>query len=273
MEDLARDSFAQEITDKRVTALDLLEKYPEISPSFGEYLSMLPQLRLRQYSISSSPLADPNVCSLTMGVLNEEAIQGGKRFLGVASNYLSELQEGDHIHVNVKKSHQSFHLPLNPAETPIIMICAGTGLAPFRGFVQERMKQIEGGRDLAPAILFIGCQHPRKDCIYHDELASWSSKGAVDIRYAYSRNPESSNGAKYVQDRFWDDREDITQLFYKGAKFFICGHGRVAEGVDKMLMKMHMKAMEERGTPESEKDAENWLVGLRNERFMSDVFD
>lgn len=273
MELLAGDSFVQEITEKRVTSLDLLEKYPEISLSFGEYLSMLPQLRLRQYSISSSPLADPNICSLTWGILNEEAFQGGKRFLGVASNYLSGLQEGDHIHVNVKQSHPSFHLPLDLAKTPIIMICAGTGLAPFRGFVQERAKQIEGGRDLAPALLFIGCQHPRKDCLYHDELASWSFKGAVDIRYAYSRSPESSNGARYVQDRFWDDREEVIQYFNQGAKIFICGHGRVAEGVNKMVIKMHMQTMENKGTPESIKDAEEWLANLRNERFMSDVFD
>lgn len=234
---------------------------------------MLHQLRLRQYSISSSPLANPNVCSLIWGVLNEEAIQGGKRFLGVASNYLSELQEGDHIQVNVKQSHRSFHLPLDSAKTPVVMVCAGTGIASFRGFVQERMKQIEGGRDLAPALLFIGCQHPLKDRIYHDELASWSSKGAVDVRYAYSRDPDSSNGAKYAQDRFWDDREDVIRYIRQGAKFFVCGHGRVAEGVKKAVVKMRVQATEESGTPESGKDAEDWLVRLRNERFMSDVFD
>ena len=273
MEHLAGDAFAEEITEKRITPLDLLEKYPEIHLSFGEYLAMLPQLRLRQYSISSSPLENPNICSLTWGVLNEEAIQGGKRFLGVASNYLSELQEGDHIQVNVKQSHQSFHLPLDSAKTPVIMVCAGTGVAPFRGFVQERMKQLEGGRDLAPALLFIGCQHPRKDSIYHDELASWASKGAVDLRYAYSRDPESSSGSVYVQDRFWADREDIIRQFRDGAKMFVCGHGRVAAGVKTALIKIRVKAMEEKGTPESEKEAEEWLVQQRNERFMSDVFD
>ena len=235
---------------------------------------MLPQLRLRQYSISSSPLAEEGSCTLTWGVIDEESFQGdGKRFLGVASNYLSNLQEGDHVHVNVKQSHQSFHLPLDVAETPLIMVCAGTGIAPFRGFVQERALQLKAGRKLAPALLFFGCQKPGQDDLHADEISAWASEGAVDVRYAYSRDSESSNGAKYVQDRFWADREEVSQYYQSGAKVFMCGSGKVADGVKDASVKMYMQACEKEGKPKTKEEAENWFNGLKNERFMSDVFD
>ena len=235
---------------------------------------MLPQLRLRRYSISSSPLADPGSCTLTFGVIDEESFQGdGKRFLGVASNYLSRLQEGDRIHVNVAQSHQSFHLPLDIAETPLIMVCAGTGIAPFRGFVQERALQIEAGRSLAPALLFFGCQKPGQGDLHADEISAWAAMGAVDVRYAYSRDKGSSNGAKYVQDRLWADRKDVQRFYDEGAKVFMCGSGRVADGMKVASVKMYLQTCEERGIQKSEIEAGEWFDSLRNERFMSDVFD
>ena len=274
MERLKGNAFNAEIKEKRVSPLDLLERFPKTDIPFAVFLTMLPQLRLRQYSISSSPLAEPGSCTLTWAVIDEESFQGdGKRFLGVASNYLSNLHEGDHIHVSVKQSHQSFHLPLDIAETPLIMVCAGTGIAPFRGFIQERVLQIEAGRKLAPALLFFGCQSPGQDDLHADELSAWASKGAVDVRYAYSRDPESSKGAKYVQDRFWADREDVLHLFHSGAKVFMCGSGKVADGVKDASVRMFMQAAEEQGKPKTKEEAESWFTGLRNERYMSDVFD
>ena len=235
---------------------------------------MLPQLRLRRYSISSSPLAEPGSCTLTFSVIDEESLQGdGKRFLGVASNYLSRLQEGDHIHVSVAPSHQSFHLPLDIADTPLIMVCAGTGIAPFRGFVQERALQIDAGRSLAPALLFVGCQKRGQGDLHVDELEAWAAKGAVDVRYAYSRDEEGSGGARYVQDRVWKDRKDVMRFFHSGAKVFMCGSGKVADGMKDASVKMYIQAHEEKGEKVSEQEAENWFISLRNERFMSDVFD
>ena len=271
---LKDDAFIEEINEKKVSPLDLLERFPNTEMPFSAFLALLPQLRLRQYSISSSPLAEPGSCTLTWSVIDKESFQGqGKRFLGVASNYLSNLHEGDHIHVNVKHSHPSFHLPLDISETPLIMVCAGTGIAPFRGFVQERVLQIEAGRKLAPALLFMGCQKPGHDDLHADELSAWASKGAVDIRYAYSRDSNSSNGAKYVQDRFWADREDVMHYYHSGAKVFLCGSGAVSDGVREASVKMYMQASEKEGKPKTKEEAEEWFNALRNERFMSDIFD
>ena len=111
------------------------------------------------------------------------------------------------------------------------------------------------------------------DGLYADLLQQWVHQGAVDVRYAYSQQPEISNGAKYVQDRFWDDRKDVMDLFDQGAKVFVCGSGKVAEGVRVVSKKMYRERQEEEGAPKSEEDAEKWFKALRNERFVSDVFE
>lgn len=272
---MSDEEFTKKITDKKVSVLNLVEKYSSAQLPMSEFLSMLPQLRLRQYSISSSPLADPTQVSVTWAVLDESSLSdSSERFLGVASNYLANLTAGDHIQVTVKESHRSFHLPLDITGTPILMVAAGTGIAPFRGFIQERATQIASGRKLAPAVLFFGCRHPDKDSLFASELAAWSASGAVDVRYAYSRAPERSNGAKYVQDRVWQDRKDVVELFKTGTKVFVCGHGRVADALKVVVKKIHVQAQKELLDNEvSDEEAEAWFVALRNERYMSDVFD
>ena len=221
----------EEISSKCISVLNLLEMYPSCCLPFGDYLAMLSPLRVRQYSISSSPLTRPEICTLTYSILDQEAKVGGRRFLGAASNYLSELVPGEKIQVSVRPSHQAFHLPTDAKIVPVIMICAGTGLAPFHGFVEERAKQQEAGRSLAPALLFIGCRHPEKDALFADELAEWARRGIVDVRYAFSRAPEKSGGCKYVQDRLSKDREDARNLWYNGGRIFVCGSGAIGGAI------------------------------------------
>ena len=233
---------------------------------------MLPPMRVRQYSISSSPLKDPTTCTLTYGVLDQESLAGGgKRYVGIASHFLSKLDKEDRIRVAVRQSHQAFHPPLDIQSIPMIMICAGTGLAPFRGFVQERAAQIEAGRTLAPALLFIGCRHPERDALYAEEFAKWGALGAVSVRYAYSKDPASSEGCKYVQDRLWQDREEVKGLWTKGARIFVCGSGSVGDGIRDVILKS-WKEGSGTGKEKGDKEAEEWFKGIRNERFASDVF-
>lgn len=261
-------SFTSEITAKHVSVLDLLERYPSISIPFQVYLAMLPQLRLRQYSISSSPLANPQTCTLTYNKLDTTHLSGVGRFLGAASNYLAALQPGDIFHVIVKESHVAFHLPLDIENTPLIMVAAGTGIAPFRGFVQERACQAKAGRKLAPALLFLGCRTP-DDVPHSQELADWVAAGTVDLRLACSQDPTKSNGARYVQERMRNDIADVRRLFDNGAKIYICGSGRVANGVKDTVINSWM----ERHPQKSREEADDWFTGLRNERFTSDIFD
>lgn len=168
---LAGDDFELKVVSKRLSALDILETYPTAALPLGEFLVMLPPMRIRQYSISSSPLVDPGVATLTWTVLDTPSkAAGGKRFLGVASHYLSKVEEPDRVPVAVRPCHGKFHPPNDMENTPVIMLCTGSGIAPFRGFVQERAMQIAAGRKLAPAYLFVGCAHPDRDQLFKDEF-------------------------------------------------------------------------------------------------------
>ncbi|KAL9111866.1 MAG: hypothetical protein Q9227_003716 [Pyrenula ochraceoflavens] len=266
--------FSAEITSKHQSALDLLEKHSSIHLLFPSYLTMLPQLRLRQYSISSSPLSDPTICTLTYNVLDTAHLSGDGRFLGAGSNYLASLRPGDTLHVAVKESHSAFHLPLDIEKTPIIMVAAGTGIAPFRGFIQERACQMRAGRkNLAPAVLYFGTQTPEQ-VPHREELRDWEEAGAVATRLACSRAEKESKGAKYVQERLEVEKEELKELFRKGgAKVYICGSGRVAEGVRELCVRLRMERLKEEGRACGKEEAEEWYKEMRNERFMSDVFD
>lgn len=150
------------------------------------------------------------------------------------------------------------------------MACAGTGIAPFRGFIQERVLQISsGGRNLAPALLFMGCKSPDVDALHSEELEESQKLGAVDVRYAFSRATDHSGGCKHVQDRLWKDRADIAELFHKGAKINVCGSSAVGEEVKSVAKGIFVEAVE---GPKSEAEADAWLEDVKRERYYSDSF-
>ncbi|EON61408.1 bifunctional P-450:NADPH-P450 reductase [Coniosporium apollinis CBS 100218] len=269
---LSDSAFTEEISNKRVSILDLLERFPSVSLPLGPFLQLLPPMRVRQYSISSSPLWNPHRVTLTYAVLDQPSLSGHGRYVGVASNYLSGLTAGDRLHVSVRQSHQAFHLPSDPEKVPIICIAAGTGLAPFRGFIQERAAQIAAGRDLAPALLFFGCRDPEVDDLYAAEFAKWEKMGAVEVRRAYSRKPEASDGCRYVQDRLWAERKDAIEMWEKGAKCFVCGSREVGEAVKETSIKIMMERAAELGKEKNEEEAKEWFEKIRNDRYATDVF-
>jgi cytochrome P450 / NADPH-cytochrome P450 reductase len=266
---LATDDFKEEILDKNKSLLDILERYPSAQFSLGQFLEALPLMRIRQYSISSSPLEDPSTCTVTYSVVDAPTRGGDPdkdRFLGVCSNYLRSREPGDWIHIAVRPSHAGFHLPLDDA-TPVLMVCAGTGLAPFRAFVQERALQIKSGKVLGPALLFYGCGSPDRDELYKSEFAEWEAQGAVKLRHAYSRAPEQSFGCRHVQDRIWHDRNEAKELFMQNARIYMCGAGAVGTEVNKIMAKIYMDT---KGV--SEEMAEEWVNNLKGVRYWADVF-
>ncbi|KAF7296584.1 hypothetical protein HMN09_01065800 [Mycena chlorophos] len=228
-----KELFTAKITDKRVSVLDLLVLHKNVEVPFAVFLEMLPPLQPRYYSISSSPLADASRCSLTYTVIEGRswADTGSEAdsFIGVSGSYLSSLSVGDSALVGVRSTNKLFRLPANPENTPLVMICAGSGIAPFRGFVQERAVLMqEGGRELAKAILFVGCR-ARGERLYVEEMDAWARAGVVDVRYAFSQ--DSDGGCKYVQDRMLADERDVLEMFHAGARFYICAGPEVAKGV------------------------------------------
>ncbi|MCJ1281918.1 hypothetical protein MMC26_001241 [Xylographa opegraphella] len=289
------------ISSQRLSPLYLLEAHPTATLPFHAYLSMLPPMRVRQYSISSSPLFSPTTCTLTYAVVDAPAPSlpsstqasesrtdtssdetptsitnctsalpfRSNRSRGVATTYLASLTRGDHLLVSVRTSHTAFHPPLDISSVPMILICAGSGLAPFRGFIQERAAHLSAHRPIAPCILFIGCRAPTLDALYATELQAWQAQGAVtSVRYAFSRRPAASDGCRYVQDRVWRDRADVRDLWDRGARVYVCGSGELGEGVRACVVRIAMEA--EMGW--GRERAEEWFRGVGSERFASDVF-
>ncbi|KAI3332740.1 bifunctional P-450:NADPH-P450 reductase [Ustulina deusta] len=268
------DENYKEVLDKRISVLDLLEEFPAVELPLGLFLAMLPPMRVRQYSISSSPLWNSNHVTLTFAVLEAPSKSGHGTHVGVASSYLDSLEPGDKLHVAVRKSHAAFHLPQNPENTPVICIGAGTGISPFRGFIQERAEMIAAGRKLAPAILLIGCRAPGRDDLYADELTAWEAAGAVTVKRAYSRATDKSNGAKYVQDLIAAHKDEVVPLWEQNAKLYICGSRAIGEGIKTEVVKMVLNAKKESGEDDlTEESVTEWWEGLRNVRYATDVFD
>ncbi|KAK2012892.1 cytochrome P450 [Colletotrichum eremochloae] len=278
LERLASAEYQAEITQKRVTILDLLERFPSITLPIGSFLAMLPPMRVRQYSISSSPLRNPSQATLTYSILGGPSLSGQGRYLGVATSYLASLKAGDKLHVAVRPSHVAFHLPHQPEKTPLILVAAGSGIAPFRGFIQERAAMIAAGRTVAPALLFYGCREPGIDDLYRQELDAWEGMGAVTVRRAYSRAAEQSEGCRYVQHRLYHDKKDVAGLWAEGAKLFVCGTRDVGKAVEEACVRVILESAKEGGGQPELRDldyegAKKWFEGIRNERYATDVFD
>lgn len=260
------DRYRAEILDKRVGVLDLLEQYMSCEMSFAAFLEMLPAMRVRQYSISSSPLPDPGQCSLTVAVVDAPAWSGRGQFRGAASFYLSGLQPGDRVPVSVGTPNVPFHPPRDNA-TPVILIGAGTGLAPFRGFIADRAIRHGQGDVAGETHFFFGCDHPDVDFLYRAELENFQKRGRLKLHTAFFRAPEGD--ISFVQHRLWAERALVKELIDKGAAIFVCGDGqRMYPAVRQTLEKIHADA-----TGATETHAKAWLSSLEQAgRFVADVF-
>jgi cytochrome P450/NADPH-cytochrome P450 reductase len=219
------ERYRIEIFDKRKSVFDLLEEYPACELPFHVYLEMLSLLTPRYYSISSSPSGDAARCSITVAVVEGAAYSGRGSYKGVCSNYLAGRRVGDTIHATVRETRAGFRLPDDTA-VPIIMIGPGTGLAPFRGFLQERAARKTAGARLGPAVLFFGCRHPQQDFLYANELEAFAADGICELHTAFSRAGERKT---YVQHLVAAQKEKLWSLIEQGAIIFVCGDGSKME--------------------------------------------
>ena len=262
-------ALAENYTDQVLAAnrslLDLLEAFPACDVPFAVYLDMLPPLRPRYYSISSSPMAG-DVCSITVGVLRGPARSGTGTFTGVGSGHLSVLPTDGTVFAFVRSPSIAFRPPENP-HTPMIMVGAGTGFAPFRGFLQERAALKAQGMPVERSLLFFGCRDRAADYLYADELAGWEADGIVRVEGAFSRTADTPS--RYVQDAMLDCADEVWELLQHDAAVFVCGNAAtMAPGVRSALTAIFRDK-----TGAGEADATAWLAGLRTtDRFLEDIW-
>ncbi|ESK87864.1 cytochrome p450 [Moniliophthora roreri MCA 2997] len=263
-------SYQDKVLGPRLSVFDILETYKnDVKVGLGAFLQMLPPMRVRQYSISSSPLWNPERATLTVSVLESPLkSDSSKTFLGVGSNFLANLKPGDLVQMLVRGS-VNFHPP-EDITVPIVAFCAGSGLAPIRGFIQERAIQKASGRDVGKILLFFGCRTPEDDFLYaENELKEWKDLGVVDIRPAFSRASDKSVGCKYIQHRLWNDREDVIEAYRNNARFYVCGSNVIAKEVKVGLVEIYKQLHPEK----DEITAKVELADLLKGRYATDVFE
>ncbi|HEX3114579.1 MAG TPA: cytochrome P450 [Bradyrhizobium sp.] len=261
----ATEHYRADILAKRKSVFDLLEEHPACELPFHAYLEMLSLLAPRYYSISSSPSVDPSRCSVTVGVVGGPANSGRGIYKGTCSNYLAGRRPSETIHATVRETKAGFRLPDDPG-VPIIMVGPGTGLAPFRGFLQERAALKQKGAALGPAMLFFGCRHPDQDYLYAEELKACAASGITELHTAFSR----AEGPKtYVQNLIATHRERVWSLIEKGAIIYVCGDGGKMEPDVKAAL---VAIYRERSGSDAEA-GQRWIddLGTKN-RYVLDVW-
>uniref|UniRef100_A0A915L6H1 NADPH--cytochrome P450 reductase n=1 Tax=Romanomermis culicivorax TaxID=13658 RepID=A0A915L6H1_ROMCU len=253
----SRKKFFDQIVNDHRTILDLMQDLPSCRPPLDHLLELMPRLQARYYSISSSPKEDQNVISITPVVIKYTS-KIGREVNGVATRYLAakkvtELNPSpgsecpfagavpptldnavkiqrlldEKVPIFVRKSQ--LRLPRDP-KTPIIMIGPGTGLAPFRGFLQDRRAQMrrEPEKPLGDATLYFGCRNRRHDFIYREELESHLADGTLRHLYVAPSREQPEVEKTYVQHLLRENGEATWRLISgeRGGHVYICGDAK-----------------------------------------------
>ncbi|KAF2801074.1 hypothetical protein K505DRAFT_403647 [Melanomma pulvis-pyrius CBS 109.77] len=201
-----------------ITFADVLLDFPSAHPSFHDIVRIVSPMKRREYSIASSQHVTPNSVSLLIVTVNWVDPKGRDRF-GQATRYLNDLSVGSPVTVSVKPSV----MKLPPKTTaPIIMAGLGTGLAPFRAFVQERAYQKQQGHEIGEVLLYMGARHQREEYLYGEEWEAYQDAGIITLLgRAFSRDQPQKI---YIQDRMRQSLTDIRKAYLANeGSFYLCG--------------------------------------------------
>ena len=239
--------------------IDLVKEHPIAFGEVEEFLGLIKPLAARLYSIASSPKAHEDEVHLTVGAVGYESF--GRERKGVCSTYFSERSEVAKPRVFVH-SNKAFRPPEDDS-VPMIMVGPGTGIAPFRAFLEERQAREATGDNW----LFFGNPHEKMDFLYREQLEQLQAEGYLPkFSTAFSRDQEQK---VYVQDRMREQGEELYQWIEKGGHFYVCGDAsRMAKDVDKAL---HDVIAEFGGM--SGEEAASYIDSMKKEkRYCRDVY-
>ncbi len=200
--------------------VDVLRAFPQKLP-LASWLELLKPLQPRLYSISSSPLAHPQQVHLTVSTVRYGARKG------VCSSFLADRAQALKVAIFPQVS-KHFRLPEDDS-VPVIMVGPGTGIAPFRAFLEEREARGAKGANW----LFFGEQYAATDFYYQEQLQAWQAAGHLRLDTAFSRDQAEK---VYVQQRMLEQGAQLWQWLEAGAYFYVCGDAqRMAKDVDAAL--------------------------------------
>ncbi|KAJ9133090.1 Sulfite reductase [Pleurostoma richardsiae] len=201
-----------------VTYVDVLEEFKSAHPSFPDLVKIVAPLKRREYSIASAQAVTPNSVSLMIVVVDWVDSKGRTRY-GQATRYLSQLPVGTAVTVSVKPSVMK--LPVKDT-APLIMAGLGTGLAPFRAFVQYRAMQKAQGKEIGSILLYMGSRHQREEYLYGEEWEAYVDSGVITLLgAAFSRDQPQKI---YIQDRMRQSLKEIVKAYIEEeGSFYLCG--------------------------------------------------
>ena len=253
-----KDKLSDYIFGRQI--VDVLIDFPAESIDAQQLVSIMRKLPPRLYSIASSPKAHQGEVHLTVGVVRYNT--AGRERKGVCSSFLADMVESGHPVDVYISPNKKFRLPDN-SHTPIIMVGPGTGIAPFRAFIEERAEQDEAGKSW----LFFGDQHYLTDFLYQSEIQGYLADGVLSkLDVAFSRDQAEK---VYVQDKMLENATELYQWLEAGAVFYVCGDAsRMAHDVDAALHSI----IKNEGKMDTEK-AEEYVKSMKSEnRYLRDVY-
>ena len=238
--------------------IDLFLEFPQSGLSAQDFAGLLRPMPPRLYSIASSLSAHAEEVHLTVAVVRYEG--NGRKRKGVCSSYLAE-RVGDTIPCYLHPN-KNFKLP-EDSSTPIIMVGPGTGIAPFRAFIEERQATGAKGKNW----LFFGDRSQNTDYLYGNEWESYQKEGILnELDLAWSRDQQEK---VYVQHKMLEKKAELWSWLQDGAVFYVCGDAsRMAKDVDQALRTV----AQDEGSM-NEEEAAIWIKGLQKERrYLKDVY-
>lgn len=255
---LGKADYQSYVVNDRRTFLEILQAFPSIRipKRTSTVVDLLPPLQNRFYSLCSSSLISPERAEIVAGLVKFQA-PTGRLHRGQCSTYLHQKTVGDRLPVFVKES--LFRLPEQP-EVPIVMVGAGTGIAPFRAFLLERVALLERGHQVGPSTLIFGCNDREKDFLYGDELIALQRRHPGHVRLEVAPSHEQAYRI-FVQHRLLEPElaEHVVKTLLNGGNLYICGDAqRMAPAVHEALVLAC-----ERFAGMNRPDAETYLANLK----------
>jgi sulfite reductase alpha subunit-like flavoprotein len=223
------------IVDASSSFFDICQKFPSAKPPLDQLMSILPLTKPRLYSIASSPFLEPDILDLTI-VINEWKAPGTQKIQkGTCTKFIQRVPKG--AKVACQAVCGTFKFPVDDV-IPMVMVGLGTGIAPIRSFMQDKLYKKKKGIKTGPMVVFYGCRREKEELFYKDDWAMFKKEGVLtELVGAFQfGDPKSPSKQVFVSDKMAEQPSLITDnLLEKGGFFYMCGPAVATPGVQKAL--------------------------------------